>query len=281
MNRSSVAIALAGVLAVGALLFACLGLLRPLFWVAAAGSGASSYLCWRYGRDRILAEAYGDADPRAADDTDERRQRRVATEDWHRGGFEYRTGDASPSDDDWDDWRWPGAFWREDAARRSGSGTDGPTAGRTRTGFDPDGADVGGRDHGGRWDDPWADEDPNWWGGWAEETGESWSGGRGTDRGPSDGGTADGRTGREDAGHGETGETGHGGDRGRTRGSGQRQLSRAREEAAAVLGVAPDAAPETVRAAYRERVKETHPDCGGDESAFRRVRWAYEQLRGP
>nr|WP_305794302.1 DnaJ domain-containing protein [Halomarina rubra] len=47
------------------------------------------------------------------------------------------------------------------------------------------------------------------------------------------------------------------------------------------MGVAPDAAPETVRAAYRERVKETHPDCGGDESAFRRVRWAYEQLRGP
>jgi curved DNA-binding protein CbpA len=35
-----------------------------------------------------------------------------------------------------------------------------------------------------------------------------------------------------------------------------------------------------VRAAYRERVKEVHPDTeGGDEEAFKRVTRAYETLR--
>ncbi|MFB6104614.1 MAG: J domain-containing protein [Halobacteriaceae archaeon] len=46
-----------------------------------------------------------------------------------------------------------------------------------------------------------------------------------------------------------------------------------------VLGVSPDADPATVRAAYRERVKEVHPDRGGDESTFKRVTRAYERLR--
>jgi hypothetical protein len=50
--------------------------------------------------------------------------------------------------------------------------------------------------------------------------------------------------------------------------------------AAAVLGVDRDADPETVREAYRERVKETHPDTeGGSVEAFLRVRQAYECLR--
>nr|WP_282594515.1 J domain-containing protein [Halomarina salina] len=56
-------------------------------------------------------------------------------------------------------------------------------------------------------------------------------------------------------------------------------MTRSREEAAAVLGVEPDAPPEDIRAAYRERVMETHPDHGGDEAAFRRVCWAYDRLR--
>ncbi|MEF8774397.1 MAG: J domain-containing protein [Halobacteriales archaeon] len=41
------------------------------------------------------------------------------------------------------------------------------------------------------------------------------------------------------------------------------------------LGVSPDAAPNAVTAAYRRRVKEVHPDQGGDPEAFRRVREAY------
>jgi hypothetical protein len=42
-----------------------------------------------------------------------------------------------------------------------------------------------------------------------------------------------------------------------------------------VLGLSPDADAEAVTAAYRERVKDVHPDHGGDEATFRRVREAY------
>jgi curved DNA-binding protein CbpA len=46
-----------------------------------------------------------------------------------------------------------------------------------------------------------------------------------------------------------------------------------------VLGVGPDADESAVRRAYRERVKETHPDTeDGDEDAFKRVNAAYERL---
>ena len=46
----------------------------------------------------------------------------------------------------------------------------------------------------------------------------------------------------------------------------------------AVLGVGPDASDADVQAAYRERVKETHPDHGGSEAEFRRVREAREAM---
>jgi hypothetical protein len=41
------------------------------------------------------------------------------------------------------------------------------------------------------------------------------------------------------------------------------------------LGVDPDADPETVTSAYRSRVKEVHPDHGGDPEAFQRLHDAY------
>ena len=47
----------------------------------------------------------------------------------------------------------------------------------------------------------------------------------------------------------------------------------------AELDVATDADADEVKRAYRERVKETHPDQGGDEEAFRRVREAYATAR--
>lgn len=43
----------------------------------------------------------------------------------------------------------------------------------------------------------------------------------------------------------------------------------------ATLGLPPTATGEDVRRAYRERVKEVHPDHGGDAEAFERVRQAY------
>lgn len=51
-------------------------------------------------------------------------------------------------------------------------------------------------------------------------------------------------------------------------------------EAARRLDVAPDADQQTIKQAYRERVKSAHPDAdGGSEEAFKRVRAAYERLR--
>lgn len=41
------------------------------------------------------------------------------------------------------------------------------------------------------------------------------------------------------------------------------------------LGLPPDADVEAVTEAYRSRVKEVHPDHGGDEETFRRLREAY------
>lgn len=47
------------------------------------------------------------------------------------------------------------------------------------------------------------------------------------------------------------------------------------ENAFAELGLSADADADEVKRAYRDRVKETHPDRGGDEAAFRRVQEAY------
>jgi hypothetical protein len=46
-----------------------------------------------------------------------------------------------------------------------------------------------------------------------------------------------------------------------------------------VLGLEPGASRAEVRRAYRQRVKEVHPDHGGDEEEFHRVREAYTTAR--
>lgn len=51
-------------------------------------------------------------------------------------------------------------------------------------------------------------------------------------------------------------------------------------EAFAVLGVDPRASPEEVQAAYREQVKNVHPDHGGDRESFERVQEAYMIAKG-
>ena len=49
-----------------------------------------------------------------------------------------------------------------------------------------------------------------------------------------------------------------------------------------VLGVTPDDPPEVVKAAWRSRVKEHHPDAaGGSDAQIKRVNVAYEWLRDP
>jgi len=47
----------------------------------------------------------------------------------------------------------------------------------------------------------------------------------------------------------------------------------------AVLGVDRDADDETIKRAYRRRAKETHPDRGGSDAEFKRVKDAYEAIR--
>jgi hypothetical protein len=48
----------------------------------------------------------------------------------------------------------------------------------------------------------------------------------------------------------------------------------------AVLGLSTDADAIEIRRAYRERMKEVHPDHGGDRETFDRVREAYETAAG-
>ncbi|MFB6082977.1 MAG: ferredoxin Fer [Halorientalis sp.] len=45
-----------------------------------------------------------------------------------------------------------------------------------------------------------------------------------------------------------------------------------------VLGIEPDADDATIREAYRQRVKEAHPDRGGSTREFQRVKEAYEKI---
>lgn len=46
------------------------------------------------------------------------------------------------------------------------------------------------------------------------------------------------------------------------------------------LDLSPGAGEDAIRQAYREKVKVTHPDRGGDKEEFKRVTAAYERLTG-
>lgn len=100
--------------------------------------------------------------------------------------------------------------------------------------------------------------------GYARSTANGRAGG-GFDAGPFQGRFGDGRRSRQRA-------------QGRQRAGGEPTgLSAA--EAADILGVAVDADPQTVKAAYREQVKTVHPDAPeGDEEQFKAVKRAYETL---
>ncbi|MBX3216818.1 MAG: DnaJ domain-containing protein [Labilithrix sp.] len=46
-----------------------------------------------------------------------------------------------------------------------------------------------------------------------------------------------------------------------------------------MLGVGRDVTEQELKAAYRKRALETHPDHGGDDAAFRRVIRAYAEAQ--
>ncbi|AFO58451.1 MULTISPECIES: J domain-containing protein [unclassified Natrinema] len=48
-----------------------------------------------------------------------------------------------------------------------------------------------------------------------------------------------------------------------------------------ILGVTKDASSNEIREAYRNRVKETHPDTGGSEDEFKQVNVAYRAIIAP
>ena len=54
---------------------------------------------------------------------------------------------------------------------------------------------------------------------------------------------------------------------------------RPRPEDYRVLGLEPGASRDEVKAAYREKARELHPDRGGDADAFSRVNEAYQRLK--
>lgn len=54
---------------------------------------------------------------------------------------------------------------------------------------------------------------------------------------------------------------------------------RERDWAFSALGLSPSASGDEVTAAYRELVKDTHPDHGGDAESFKRLREAYVEAK--
>jgi hypothetical protein len=50
--------------------------------------------------------------------------------------------------------------------------------------------------------------------------------------------------------------------------------------ALAVLGVPPNSPPDVIRKAFREKIKQVHPDAGGDEVLARTIIEAYKRLVG-
>jgi hypothetical protein len=99
----------------------------------------------------------------------------------------------------------------------------------------------------------------------------------------------DGQTARQAAGRTRQGQRRRAGRRGRRApddGAGRRRARNGLRsdgitprEAYDRLGLDPDADADTVKRAYREKVKEVHPDTeGGDEDEFKRIKTAYERL---
>lgn len=65
----------------------------------------------------------------------------------------------------------------------------------------------------------------------------------------------------------------------RTHGSSQSEAPNNVQEAFRILGLSPDASHEEVRAAYREALREKHPDKGGSREEFHELQEAKDTLQ--
>jgi hypothetical protein len=283
-------------------------LLLPVGLLLAVGA----YLAWVAGSARIVATVYeevGDPGRSAAADgrTGRPEDRTDPDGNWRStaadGGA---AGGRASSDQRSDGGRaatdGPGAS--TDAGPRPGErlgdtgGADsdpgrGRTSGRRDSGLGQDGEriwDAEERDRVGGWDDwdaDWEWADRHWRSFGQEYDGRAGDGAERSTRSPGSGsrrerhGSTAGRAGARQRGRqnqqrrDRKQHTGPG-DRGRARR--EPRTDRRAEQARELLGVAVDADPETIREAYRARVKEVHPDRGGDPEHFKRVQWAYEYL---
>ena len=253
---------LAGVAALS--LFAGFG--TPWLLAVAVVSGVGSYLAYRYAADRMVQSVYAEVGDPAAGGPSEAAD---GGTDVHAGtaeGVDSTTAASSPSEGEYDEWTWADVdaddpFWSDDE-------DDWEDPWETNT-TDPSEASNGdwrrrrgtgdGSDRGRWWEERGGSQGRRDDGGAAGVGGENRQQGRWWER-----------MGEEDGTGAESGT-----------GTGVEERSADRTEAAyAVLGLDPGAGPEAVRAAYRERVKEAHPDTpGGSAEEFIRVREAYEYLR--
>jgi hypothetical protein len=258
--RSWVALLASALLASVATVALFAGFGTPWLLAVAVVSGVGSYLAYRYAADRMVQSVYAGVGGPGVMEGGET----ASDGGTHLGtaeGVDSTTAASEAGDGEggYDAWAWADLaaddpFWSDDE-----DDWDDPWEANTT---DPSEASDGDwRERRGTGDDS---ERGRWW--------------EGCDRG---GGATDaGRENREQGRWWERmGEDGAGG--GSATGTGVEGRSADRTaEAYDVLGLDPGAGPEAVREAYRERVKEAHPDTpGGSTEEFIRVREAYEYLR--
>jgi len=257
--RTWVAIGVAGLLSGVAVVSLFVGFGSPAFLGVAAVGATGGYLAYRYARERMLASVYAgvETDP-AGSVTDS------------------GTGGSAPDGSGFDGSGSGGSV--RDPSTVEGSDGEASAGDRRRATQATDGGETSADYDDWTWadgdpDDPfWSDDPDDWEDPWEweatdpEEAGANGWRRQGTTHGPGAGrrsswtGRTDGRSdGRSDAD-----------------GEGARPTL---AEAYEILGLEPGADLGAVREAYRERAKETHPDCGGNRETFRRVREAYERLR--
>jgi len=266
VNRSWVVLVLAGLLVGASVVLGLVALAgRRLAAPLALLAGVAGYRLWRTASDSIVESVYDDVGGNPLDE-DARDDDERPPEDWHHGGGIGGSVTDGGAATDWaeaeadpEEWPWDGPFWRE-----PGDGTDA-------------------RDEAGAADGDGTDRNRSWTGR-GRETGPE-DPGDGTGHGAGDAGRGGRRGSRTTGGAGGAGgsDRSDGADRWWERDdwgpSSHARRDPAVAEAYDVLGLQPGDDATAIRRAYRERVKEAHPDTpGGSAEEFRRVRAAYELL---